>query len=272
MFSNLNTLQCNSNSLPPFPQLFPSPIWHPTTHTHKSTWWRVPPSLPHQKMRTNMTNTNQHNREDCPLPAVSKNTNQYNREGFSLSVMLINANQRNGEGCPLPAMLKNRNWHNREVLPPCCINKHQSMRCPLLVVLIHMEPMVWTYTGFGTCVTCEYRYPYLPKPIPVSMNMDSGVGAGTRWITYGLPMTGPNHCHHLQNQVCQLDFVDGGLLVLKGPVSRPVQDWKKTGPRPVFQKTAVLVFQIFKWKTAERPVYMDRLRPVFCAPQLPLQM
>jgi len=51
-------------------------------------------------------------------------------------------------------------------------------------------------------------------------------------------------------------------IVLEGPVSRPVQDRKKTGPRPVFQKTAVLVFQIFKRKTAERPVYMDRLRPV----------
>jgi len=53
-------------------------------------------------------------------------------------------------------------------------------------------------------------------------------------------------------------------LVLEGPVSRPVQDQKKTRPRSVFQKTAVLVFQIFKQKTAERLV--------FCVPQLPLQM
>jgi len=40
--------------------------------------------------------------------------------------------------------------------------------------------------------------------------------------------------------------VEGMRVVLEGPVSRPVQDRKKTGPRPVFQKTAVLVFQIFK--------------------------
>ena len=58
-------------------------------------------------------------------------------------------------------------------------------------------------------------------------------------------------------------------------VCLPSSAWRsslKTSPRLVFQKTAVLVFQIFKRKTTERPVYMDRLRPVFCAPQLPLQM
>jgi len=71
-------------------------------------------------------------------------------------------------------------------------------------------------------------------------------------------------------RVCEWQWGDEGFilwleesgLVLKGPVSGPVQDRKKTKPRPVFQKTAVLVFQNFKRKTAERPVYMDLLRPV----------
>jgi len=51
-------------------------------------------------------------------------------------------------------------------------------------------------------------------------------------------------------------------LVFESPVFRPEKDRKKTRPGPVFWKTAVLVFRILKQKTAKRPVYMDRLRPV----------
>jgi len=36
--------------------------------------------------------------------------------------------------------------------------------------------------------------------------------------------------------------------VLEGPVSRPVQDWKKTGPRPVFNKDCSLGLSNFKTK------------------------
>jgi len=53
-----------------------------------------------------------------------------------------------------------------------------------------------------------------------------------------------------------------GRIVFKSPVLRPEKDWKKTGQGPVFWKTAVLVFRILKRKTAKRPVYMDRFRPV----------
>jgi len=46
----------------------------------------------------------------------------------------------------------------------------------------------------------------------------------------------------------QREIVGVVQVVLEGPVSRPVQDWKKTGLRPV------LVFQILKQKTTKRPV------------------
>jgi len=65
-------------------------------------------------------------------------------------------------------------------------------------------------------------------------------------------------------------------LVLEGPVSRPVQDQKKTGPRPVFNKDCSLGLSKFKTKDRRKtgpygPV-LDRFKPVFCSPQLPLQM
>jgi hypothetical protein len=50
--------------------------------------------------------------------------------------------------------------------------------------------------------------------------------------------------------------------VFKSPVSRLEKDWKKTGPRLEKTGPAVLVFQIFKSKTAKRPVYMDWFKPV----------
>jgi len=42
-----------------------------------------------------------------------------------------------------------------------------------------------------------------------------------------------------------------GQLVLEGPVSRPVQDQKKTGPRPVF-KDCSLGFSNFKTKDCKK--------------------
>jgi len=41
-------------------------------------------------------------------------------------------------------------------------------------------------------------------------------------------------------------------LVLEGPVSRPVQDRKKTGPRPVFNKDCSIGLSNFKTKDCKK--------------------
>ena len=61
-------------------------------------------------------------------------------------------------------------------------------------------------------------------------------------------------------------------IVFESLVLRLEKDWKKTRPRLEKTGPAVRFFEILKQKTAKRPVYMNRFRPVFCAPQLPLQM
>ena len=45
--------------------------------------------------------------------------------------------------------------------------------------------MVQTHTGFGTCVTRKYPYPYLPKPIPVLRRV-------WVWVLNGYVMADPD--------------------------------------------------------------------------------
>ena len=102
---------------------------------------RISPSLPHQQTQIDVTG-----RVVPSLPHWKTRTNVTGR--FSLPAMSTNANQCDGKGHPL------------------------------LVMSIHMEPVVQTHTGFGTCVTCEYPYPHLPKPISMSM----GTGFRQVWV------------------------------------------------------------------------------------------
>ena len=104
----------------------------------------------------------------------------------------------------------------------------------------------FTYLIFAVFFFFSFFSFFFPLPCPFPSSSYSLLSLAHGFFIFGF--------------VCWLSLAFN--VVLESPVSRPVQDWKKTGPRPVFKKTAVLGFQILKQNTAERPVYMDQLRPV----------
>jgi len=64
------------------------------------------------------------------------------------------------------------------------------------------------------------------------------------------------------------------FVVLGSPVSRPEKDRQKTGLNWKKDRTAGPVFWFLRFKTAKRPVLVDRshrLGPVFCSPIYSLQ-
>ena len=82
--------------------------------------------------------------------------------------------------------------------PPCCVDQRELMRRGGLSPPCRVDARATrgpNPPGFGYPRNPRDPYPYPSKPVPVSgYGFQAGVGAGTRRVTHGLPVTGPIDC------------------------------------------------------------------------------